>query len=104
MTSVQDRSCPCRERFSVALPNSFPPLGSDDELSNLSAGSPSPNLPVAEPSISKYTKEDLQRILKTVLEVRALTTFEGPRDKPLKARSPDMYRGKPHMEYYNFCQ
>ena len=49
----------------------------------------------------------MQRILKTVLEARApaltLAVSEVPRDK-LKARSPDVYRGKSHMDCYNFCQ
>ena len=30
--------------------------------------------------------------------------FDGPREKPLKARSSDIYCGKSHMECYNFYQ
>ena len=110
MTSVRSRGCPRREYLSVALPDSSPPPGSDDELSDQPAGlpgspgPPGPNLPIARPSIPKYTEEDLQRILKTVLEARAPTTSEEPQDKPLKAQSPDVYRGKSHMKCYNFCQ
>lgn len=28
----------------------------------------------------------------------------GPREQPLKARFPDVYRGRNHMECYKFCQ
>ena len=121
MISVRGRGRPRRERPSVAPsvapsiapsvapPDSSPPPESDNNLSDQPAGPPGANLPVAVvPAaalpIPKYTEEDLQRILKTVLEARAPTTFEEPRDKPLKARSPDVYRGNSHMECYNFCQ
>ena len=53
--------------------------------------------------VTKYTEEDLQRILKTVFEARTPSS-DGPGEKPLKARSPDVYCGKSHMECYNFCQ
>ena len=49
----------------------------------------------------------MQRILKAVLETRAptpaLAVSEIPWEK-LKARFPDVYRGKSHMDCYNFCQ
>ena len=57
----------------------------------------------------------MQRILKAVLEARAPTPAPALAPVPvpvvskvsrekLKARSPDVYRGKSHMDYYNFCQ
>ena len=61
------------------------------------------NSPAIELPIAKYTEEDLQRILKTVLKAR-VPLSNTPRKKLLKARSPDVYHGKSHMEYYNFCQ
>ena len=61
------------------------------------------NPPDVEPPVAKYTKEDLQKILRTVLEARALSS-DGPREKPLKARLPDLYCGKSHIECYNFCK
>ena len=78
MTSVRGRGRPRRERISEALSGSSPPPGSDhDELS----GNPTPGPvvgpivdPIAGPvgpPVAKYTEEDLQRILKTVLEARA---------------------------------
>ena len=78
---------------------------------------PFANAPVTASSIPKYSEDDLQRILKTLLEARvpalapvlalapalALVPIvaEAPREK-LKARSPDVYRGKSHMDCYNF--
>ena len=55
------------------------------------------------PPVAKYTEEDLQQILKAVLEAKVPASDE-PLEKLLKARSPDVYRGKSHMECYNFCQ
>ena len=109
MTSVRGRGRPRRERPSIAPPDSSPPPESDDNLSDQRAGPPGANLPIAVvPAaalpVPKYNKKDLQRILKTVLEARAPTTFKEPRDKPLKVRSLDVYRGNSHMECYNFCQ
>ena len=135
MTSVRGRGHPRRERSSatpsVAPPDSSPPPESGDELSDQPAW-PSTKLPVANApaaanSIPKYSEDDLQRILRTILEARvpaptpvfapapvpapgpapapapAPIVAEAPREK-LKARSPDVYRGKSHMDCYNFCQ
>ena len=81
---------------------------------------PIANAPAAI-SIPKYFEDDLQRILKAVLEARApaptpaLVPIPAPapvfapiiakasREK-LKTRSPDIYRGKSYMNCYNFCQ
>ena len=77
------------------------------------------NTPVAVTSIPKYSKDDLQRILKTVLKARvpAPTPVLAPASTPapvpivaetpykkLKARFPDVNRGKFYIDCYNFCQ
>ena len=78
MTSVQDRGCPHWERPSVApsvaSPSSFLSSVLDDNISDQLTGPHGANLPIdivpaAAPPVPKYTKEDLQRIFKTVLEV-----------------------------------
>ena len=56
-----------------------------------------------KPPIAKYIEEDLQKVLKMVLEVRACLS-DRPHEKLLKARLPDVYCGKFHMECYNFSQ
>ena len=61
------------------------------------------NPPAVEPLITKYTEEDLQRILRTIFEARAPLS-DGTHEKPLKAKSLDVYFGKSYMECYNFCQ
>ena len=87
------------------------------------------NSPPAANSVPKYSEDDLQRIFKAVLEAQApipaplpvpalalvlaatsapvlapaSNVAEAHREK-LKARSPDLYRGKSHIDCYNFCQ
>ena len=77
MTSVWGRGRPCRERPSVAssvapLESSLPP-NSGDELSNqparpLGTKPPFTDALIAATNVLKYFKDDLQRILKAVLE------------------------------------
>ena len=72
MISIRGRGRPYQERtFKSPLESSFPPEFSYNET----PVNPSAKLPVA-----KYTEEDLQRILKTVLKARALPS-NGPREK-----------------------
>ena len=67
----------------------------------------------ANSSVVRYLEDDLQRILRTVLDSRPLAPvpapaaalhYEGPRERPLKAWFPDIYWGKTHLECYNFFQ
>ena len=50
-----------------------------------------------------YSNEEVQDIIQTVMGVKPAAT-KGPRERPLKARLPDVYRGNNHMACYNFCQ
>ena len=80
------------------------------------APAPAPLLapvPVDANATVRYSEADLQRIFRTVLEARPLAPApapqplvfpDGPRERPLKARFPELYRGKTHMECYNFIQ
>ena len=69
----------------------------------------------ADSSIIRYSGDDLQRILRTVLDfklpasvpapvVTAAPHYKGPRERPLKAWFPDIYWGKTHLKCYNFFQ
>ncbi len=59
-----------------------------------------PPLPVLQdPGANRYSQQDLERIIQTFLQ----NSKGGFRDK-LKAKTPDVYRGRSHMECYNFCQ
>ena len=52
---------------------------------------------------AKYSAKDPQGILKIILEPRAPASQPKSLCKrPLKVQAPDLYRGKTHLEYYNF--
>ena len=82
---------------------SLPPKSEVSKQPDRTSGPKSP----AATSVPKYSKDNLQRILKAVLEAQAPAPApaisETLREK-LKAHSPDIYRGKSHMNCYNFCQ
>ena len=116
MISTQARGRPRQKRLSVAL-SVAPSVASPDfslplksENSEQPNGPPGPKSP-AIISVPKYSEDDLQRILKVILEAWALApapapasvVFEVPREK-LKARSTDVYCKKFHMDCYNFYQ
>ena len=97
-----------------------PTEGSDPYISALAAlhdSTPAP--PPALPFTStfaidwtvEYSKTDLQRIFRTVLEAKPLAFAsqplvfpDGPHKRPLKARFSELYCDKTHMEHYNFIQ
>ena len=69
----------------------------------------------ADSSVVRYLEDDLQQILRIVLDSRPLALvpapvvaaaphFEGRRERPLKARFPDIYQGKTLLKCYNFFQ
>ena len=95
MTLIQGRGCPCRKHIS----KKSSPL---PELDYNKAPVDSP-ISLSTPLVAKYTKEDLQKIFRTILEAQA-SSSDRPYEKQLKARSPEIYYGKSHMECYNFCQ
>ena len=110
MTSVQGRGCPRRKHFFVTLPDSFSLPKS--KFFKQPARPLRPKSSATDTDVPKYSKDNLQQILKTVLEaqapasvpVLACATSEKPQDKPLKARSPKIYYEKSYMDFYNFCQ
>ena len=135
MTSVWGRGRPCCKRSSaapsVAPPNSSPPPELGDKLFDEPAGPSGAKPPVvnapATTSVPKYSKDDLQRILKAILEAWAPVPAPAPISAPalisapvfvlipasiiaeaarekVKVRPPDVYRGKSQMDCYNFCQ
>ena len=54
---------------------------------------------------ARYSAKNLQEILKTIPETRALALQpEGVCERPLKSQAPDLYRGNNHIECYNFCR
>ena len=96
----------------VAISTS-PASGSDsksDELGALEKDTPVPSH-AGTPALTestlalKYSEADLMRILK----IFSKTKSQKPkakvlRERPLKAKVPDIYFGKSHIDCYHFCQ
>ena len=111
MTSVQSHSRLCRKHLFIVPPDSSPSPKS--KFSEQPARPQELKSLTATIDVFKYSEDNLQQIFKTVLEVHALApalapaptlaASEEPRDKLLKARSPDVYCKKPHIDCYNFC-
>ena len=69
----------------------------------------------ANSSVVRYSEDDLQQILRTVLDSKPLAPvpapivataphYKSPRKRSLKARFLHMYQGKTYLECYNFFQ
>ena len=67
-------------------------------------GSPGPEpTPAPEPAPAiTYSEADLQRLLRICMGAKEAPPE--PRERPLKARFPDLYYRKSHMDCYHFCQ
>ena len=123
MTLIQGRGRPRRERLFVApsvahsiapFDSSLPPESGDklsDQLIGPSGAKPLADDPATATNIAKYSEDDLQRILKAVLEARIPSPAPAPApvitkvsQEKLKTRSPDVYLRKFHMDCYNFCK
>ena len=53
----------------------------------------------------KYSKADLMRIVKIFSETKGQELkAKVPRKRPLKAKIPNIYFEKLHMDFYHFCQ
>lgn len=119
MSAVKQRGLFCKDQAFVAVSgpsrSSFQsgdeeflaPLGASNEPAGLSNSWSSS----ASFQIPKYTRDDLQRILKTVLEAQPLTArgkdqkiFEDPLKWALKPKAPDGYKSKSYINCYNFIQ
>lgn len=86
MTFIQGCSHFCREHFFLALFDSFLPFELDDKLSDQFSGFLGANFSIviifasANP-VSKYIEENLQQILKPILETRVFIISEKSWDK-----------------------
>ena len=51
------------------------------------------------------TSEDLfTKFMKVFIEMTQARDQLEPRERPLKAKTPETYSGKSHIDYYHFCQ
>ena len=88
MTSIQSRSRRRKEHISEAP--SEPSLSARSDYKSAVSPIVDPGAGPVGPIVAKYTEEDLQQILKAVLEAQVPASNE-PLEKLLKARSPDVY-------------
>ena len=49
--------------------------------------------------VARYTQKDMYHLLQTFFQV-----LKGGSGDKLKVKTPDVYCGRSHMKYYNFCQ
>ena len=111
MTSVRGRGRLARRSLASEAPTDWSnnrdhedPLGSNkpglSEAPETPAGPPETPLPVPPtPDVARYTQKDIDHLLQTFLQA----SKGGSGDK-LKAKTPDVYRSRFHMECYNFSQ
>ena len=92
-------------------PGEVTPAPSDvGPLDALASVALAPDTPVPAPAPAHYSKEDLQSMMKvcmdSILQVQVVCPTEpaSHQEGQLKARLPDLYYGKSHMECYYFCQ
>ena len=96
---------PCARRS----PRQNPPPTSKDESAG-AAPTEGSGTPTPTPAIVPNPDNELfKQFMKAYLEAQtpALTAAEmdaEPRERPLKARLPDLYYGDSHIECYWFCQ
>ncbi len=74
------------------------PAGPPKALSGPPQALSLPNVP-QDPGTNRYSQQDLDRIIQTFFQ-----NSKGGSGNKLKAKTPDVYRGRSHMECYNFCQ
>lgn len=99
---------------------SFQVLSQDEELQKSFTLSEPSAKPIRDSSnlrfistplqLTKYTKDELYQIFKTILKMRILIPYKDQKDlkefleQALKSRTPDFYKGKYHIDYYEFIQ
>ena len=101
MTSIQDYGYLRKKHTFESLSESLSSLESSHDKPLVNFYIIDFNVNFSRPFIAKYTEENLQKILKTVLET-CIPLFDRPREQLLKVRSSNIYCDKFHIEYYNF--
>ena len=65
---------------------------------------PTPPEAPTPPLIPPPTKDLFTKFMKVFMETTQVQALAERRERPLKARTPETYWGKSHMECYHFCQ
>ena len=76
--------------------------GSNEALTKAPTSLEAHTLPLVPP----FTKDLFTKFMKVFMETTQaqVQALAEPWEQPLKARTPETYWGKSHMEYYHFCQ
>ena len=74
--------------------------GSDEA----SIEAPTPLEAPTPPLVPSSTKDLFTKFIKVFMETVQAQAQAEPRERPLKARSPETYSGKSYMDCYHFCQ
>ena len=103
------RTCRNRPRF-IRTPSDFSERGTPTPSDVRPQDAPLPDPPVdpaPAPTSAKYPTKDLQAMTKVYMDSflwAQASRPESQQEGQLKARFPDFYYGKSHMECYHFCQ
>ena len=105
----------CAQQIPCVNP-SADPIGEQDELADqgpvprFNAGSneaptkaPTPPEAPIPPLVPSSTEDLFTKFMKVFMETTQAQAQAEPRERPLKARSPETYSGKSHMDCYHFC-
>ena len=65
---------------------------------------PTPSEASTPPLILPPAKDLFTIFMKVFIETTQAQALAEPQERPLKARTPETYWGKSHMECYHFCQ
>ena len=76
--------------------------GSDEALTEAPIPPKSPTLPFVPPTYEDFFTKSMKMFMETT-QAQAQTLAE-PQERLLKARTPEIYVGKSHKDYYHFCQ
>ena len=74
--------------------------GSDEAPTEAPTPPEAPTLPLVPLS----TKDLFMKFMKVFMETTQAQALAEPRERPLKARTPETYWSKSHIEGYHFCQ
>ena len=86
------------------FPLPAPPL-TDSRVSTPTASCTPILAPAPVPALAKYTNADFHQFMKVFMDAQGRSkTHKGPQKSFLKARFPNLYYGKSHMDCYQFCQ
>ena len=90
-----------RARWSPCVNPPANPIGEQDEALTKT---PTPPEAPTPPLVLSSTEDLFTKFMKVFMGTTQAQVQAEPREQPLKARSPEIYSGKSHIDCYYFCQ